>query len=253
MLNDKKKMYLPQRYPLRLAVGFTLVELLVALVVMALLALLSWRGLDGMTRVQAATQANTDGVLALQAGLSQWQTDLDALMVQDNIPGVSGLDYDGQVLRLTRRYTETTEGTRNASFNDSVRVVAWSQRQVEVGTGSTATTKTRWLRWQSAPVKTRAELLAAWLQAKQWASNATEEDKKSEVAVASIDKWQVFYYRNDAWSNALSSADVDALIPGSKSAQLPDGVRLVLTLTSGQALVGTITRDWVRPTLGGGK
>jgi general secretion pathway protein J len=102
-------------------------------------------------------------------------------------------------------------------------------------------------------VKTRAELQAAWLQAKEWASNATEADKKGEVVVAVIDKWQVFYYRNDAWSNALSSADVDALIPGTNVAALPDGVRLVLTIAAGQALVGTITRDWVRPTVGGGK
>ena len=229
--------------------GFTLVELLVALVIMALLALLSWRGLDGMTRVQTATQTNTDGVLALQAGLSQWQADLDALTVQANVLGVSGLDYDGQVMRNTRRYAETGEDTKNATNDDSIRVVAWSQRAVEVG----STNKTQWLRWQSAPVKTRAELQAAWLQAKAWASNATEADKKGEVAVAAIDKWQVFYYRNDTWSNALSSADVDALIPGSNAPALPDGVRLVLTLAAGQALVGTITRDWVRPTMGGGK
>jgi general secretion pathway protein J len=30
-------------------------------------------------------------------------------------------------------------------------------------------------------------------------------------------------------------------------------VRLVLTLAPGQALTGAITRDWVKPTLGGGK
>lgn len=230
-------------------VGFTLVELLVAIVIMALLALLSWRGLDGMTRVQTATQTNTDGVLALQAGLSQWQTDLDALVVQPNVYAVSGLDYDGQVLRLTRRYAETGEDTKNATNDDSIRVVAWSQRAVEVGSTNT----TRWLRWQSAPVKTRAELQAAWLQAKQWAGNANEADKKNEVAVAAIEKWQVFYYRNDAWTNALSSADVDAVFPGLATAALPEGVRLVLTLAPGQALVGTITRDWVRPTIGGGK
>lgn len=232
------------------SMGFTLVELLVALVIMALLAILSWRGLDGMTRVQTQTQANTDGVLALQAGLSQWQTDLDALTVQTNVPGVPGLDYDGQVLRLTRRYAETGEDTKNATNDDSIRVVAWSQRNIELGSGAGLVNKTQWLRWQSAPVKTRAELQAAWLQAKQWASNATEADKKGEVVVAAVDKWQVFYYRNDAWSNAQSSADVAA---DSNAAALPDGVRLVLTLAAGQALVGTITRDWVRPTLGGGK
>jgi general secretion pathway protein J len=238
--------------------GFTLVELLVALVIMALLALLSWRGLDGMTRVQTATQTNTDGVLALQAGLSQWQADLDALAVQANVLGVSGLDYDGQVMRITRRYAETgeqktNEGSKNTTNDDSIRVVAWSQRAVEGGTGSTVTNKTQWLRWQSTPVKTRAELQAAWLQAKQWASNATEDDKKNEVTVATIDKWQVFYYRNDAWSNALSSADVDSKILGSNAPALPEGVRLVLTLAPGQALVGNITRDWVSPVVGGGK
>jgi general secretion pathway protein J len=33
---------------------------------------------------------------------------------------------------------------------------------------------------------------------------------------------------------------------------LPDGVRLVLSLTPGQAVSGALTRDWVRPTLGPG-
>ena len=228
--------------------GFTLVELLVALVVMALLALLSWRGLDGMTRVQSQTQANTDGVLALQAGLSQWQTDLDAISLQANVLGVSGLDYDGQVLRLTRRYAETGEDTKNASNDDSIRVVAWSQR-----TNDTSPDKGKqWLRWQSAPVKTRAELQAAWLQAAVWAKEGNEAERKREVTVAAIDAWQVFYHRNDVWGSAVGSFDVGA-VAGLNAPNLPDGVRLVLTLAPGQALVGNITRDWVRPTMGGGK
>ncbi len=244
----------PNYMPRHQQAGFTLVELLVAIVIMALLALLSWRGLDGMTRVQTATQTNTDGVLALQAGLAQWQTDLDALTVQANVPAVSGLDYDGQVLRLTRHYMETgqqktSEDSKSTANEDSIRVVAWSQRNIEIGSAN----KTQLLRWQSAPVKTRAELQAAWLQAKQWASTATDADKKGEVVVATIDKWQVFYYRNNAWSNALSSADVNALTPGSNSPALPEGIRLVLTLAPGQALVGAITRDWVSPIVGGGK
>ena len=141
------------------------------------------------------------------------------------------------------------ESAGPASEQHAATMVAWSQRAIEVG----STNKTQWLRWQSAPVKTRAELQAAWLQAKQWAGNANEADKKGEVVVAAIEKWQVFYYRNDAWSNAMSTADVDARIPGSNAPALPEGVRLVLTLAPGQALVGTITRDWVLPTVGGGK
>jgi general secretion pathway protein J len=221
--------------------GFTLVELLVALVIMALLALLSWRGLDGMTRVQSQTQANTDGVLALQAGLSQWQTDLDAIALQANVLGVNGLDYDGSVLRLTRRYAEDGDKSEKFEKSDSIRVVAWSQRVVE--------SKTTWLRWQSEPLKTRAELQAAWRQAMTWSKEGNEADRKREVAVAAIDKWQMLYYVNDAWVNALSSGAVDA----TGMATVPDGIRLVLTLAPGQALVGNVTRDWGRPTLGGGK
>jgi general secretion pathway protein J len=231
----QRPLYSPQ-------IGFTLVELLVALVVMALLALLSWRGLDGMTRVQSQTQSHTDGVLALQAGLAQWQTDLDAISLQANVPGVSGLNYDGNVLRLTRRYAEDGDKSDKFEKSDSIRVVAWSQRVVEE--------KTTWLRWQSAPLKTRSELQAAWLQAATWAKEGNEADRKREVAVAAIDKWQMLYYQNDAWVNALTSGGVDS---ATGTATVPDGIRLVLTLAQGQALVGNITRDWGRPTLGGGK
>jgi general secretion pathway protein J len=34
---------------------------------------------------------------------------------------------------------------------------------------------------------------------------------------------------------------------------IPEGVRLVLVLPPGGALAGELNRDWVRPTVGGGK
>jgi general secretion pathway protein J len=34
---------------------------------------------------------------------------------------------------------------------------------------------------------------------------------------------------------------------------MPDGVRLVITLPPGDGLAGTLTRDWVRPTVGAPK
>ena len=40
--------------------GFTLIELMVAISIMALMAVLSWRGLDGMTRAQALTSQRSD-------------------------------------------------------------------------------------------------------------------------------------------------------------------------------------------------
>ena len=67
--------------------GFTLIELLVAITIMALMAVLSWRGLDGMTRAQSQTSQRADEVLTLQAGLAQWKVDLDAL-TQTPVPGL---------------------------------------------------------------------------------------------------------------------------------------------------------------------
>ena len=108
--------------------GFTLIELLVAIAMMALLAIMSWRGLDGMARARTLTEARADEVLALQVGLAQWTADLDA-MVQT--PQLNAIDWNGRVLRLTRR---------NATDDSAgVLVAAWSRRVVD-GKG-------QWLRW----------------------------------------------------------------------------------------------------------
>ena len=224
--------------------GFTLIEVLVAIGILALMAVMSWRGLDGMTRSQAQTQQRMDEVQTLQTGLAQWSADLDALIAQ---PQFNAIEWDGLVLRLTRR--------SSAADADGLLVVGWTRRVID-GTGY-------WLRWQSPPVRSRAALTDAWQQAVLWAQNPGEEARKREVTVTPLDQWQIFYFRNDAWSPPQSSAGaVLPSIPASGAAgtvvtvssqPIPDGVRLVLTLPPGQALSGTLTRDWVRPTLGGGK
>ncbi len=210
-----------------------------ALFAMALLAIMSWRGLDGMVRAQTQTEARSDEVLTLQVGLAQWAADLDALT---QLPQTTALDWNGRVLRLTRRST--------AAATDGVLVVGWTRRVVN-GAGT-------WLRWQSPQLTTRGELETAWQQADIWSQNPGEEELRREVAVVPLDEWQIFFFREDAWTNPLSSdirgASVAPAGAAPRTAQnIPDGVRLVLTLPPGQAIGGTLTRDWVRPTLGGGK
>ncbi len=218
----------------RQAHGFTLIELLVAIGLLALMAALSWRGLDGMTRSQAQMRQYSDEVYALQAGLAQWGADLDALALQPNTPS---LDWDGRALRILRR--------SNTDPGAGLNVVAWSRRNVE-GQG-------QWLRWQSPPLQTRGELQLAWQKAAQWAQSPTEDDRQREVRIAGLDQWQIFYYRGDAWSNPLSSAGTAVDAKPAVEAPTPDAIRLVLTLAPGQALTGSNTRDWLRPTVGGGK
>lgn len=211
--------------------GFTLIELMVAVAVMALVAILSWRGLDGMVRAQATTQQRADESLALQTALAQWAADLDAIV---QLPQTAAIEWDGRALRMTRR--------GQLGGIDAVYVVAWASRGIE-GSGT-------WLRWQSPPVTTREQHQQVWQQAAQWAQNPGVEERRREVTLMPLTQWQVFYFRGNAWTNPLSSDGAGA--PAAPTA-MPDGVRLVLTLPPGRALAGTLTRDWVRPTLGGGK
>lgn len=214
---------------MRRATGFTLIELLLALFSMALVAVLGWRGLDGMTRAIAGTDTHADQVLALQVGLAQWNADLDGIA---QLPQTVALEWDGRVLRMTRRSVA-------AGNTDSLHVVAWTER------------RGHWLRWQSPPLVTRSEVAAAWRQAGLWSHNPGGEQRRHEVAIAPLREWQIYYFRGDSWTHPLSSDDAGT----ASTAILPDGVRLVLVLPEeqGQAMAGRIVRDWVSPKLGGGK
>ncbi|SCK44133.1 general secretion pathway protein J [Variovorax sp. HW608] len=205
--------------------GFTLIELLVAIAVMALLAIMSWRGLDGMARAQAQNRERGDAVLTLQTTLTQWGADLDATVALSRIRAI---DWDGRVLRLTRRSTD--------GDTPRIHVVAWTLR-TDPATG------TRWLRWQSPGFTTQAEWQQAWDRAAAWAQGSSGNAGDAEVDLLPVAQWQVYYFRNDAWSPAVSAETLGTSTP------LPDGVRLVLGIPAGASLSGTITRDWVRPSL----
>ncbi len=221
--------------------GFTLIELLVAISLMALMALLSWRGLDGISRSQLSLQQRSDDVLALQATLAQWGADLNAIEQQPDQPG---LDWDGRVLRILRR--------SSGAPSDGLQVVAWARRSMD-GQGY-------WLRWQSPLLRTRDALDLAWQKAALWAQTPSDDDRRREVRTVALDQWQIYYYRGNAWSNPLSSAGGAVSTPPASTnvaapspVGVPDGVRLVLTLAPGQAVSGVLTRDWMQPLLGGGK
>jgi general secretion pathway protein J len=225
--------------------GFTLVEVLVALVVMSLMALLSWQGIDGMAKASGQHRARSDEVAAIQTALLQWRTDLDAMIDASQTPPAAlaggaanastakAIEFDSRVLRITRRYA-----------GDELRVVAWGARSIDTSSGNAR----KFLRWVSEPIRTRGQWQEAWDQAARWGQNPSETDRSRETAVLSVDEWQIFYYRNDSWSNPLSESGT-----GTQISANPDGVRLILQLSPGQAPGGKLSLDWVQPTRGGGK
>lgn len=215
--------------------GFTLIELLVAISIMAVLSVMAWRALDGMARTESLTRQRTDDVQAIQAGLGQWGADLDALVETGNVPAI---DFDGRTLRLTRR-----DALESAHDSPGLQVVAWGLQNGH------------WTRWQISGLRTRSALTQAWEAAARWGQRPSAEDTNRQVAVAAAGDWQVFYFRNDAWTHPLSSAGTSPPSTGTQPnlPAPPDGVRLILSLSAGQTLSGELIRDWARPVLGGGK
>jgi general secretion pathway protein J len=208
-------------HPRRPTAGFTLVEVLVALFIMAVLAGLAWQGVDGMLRTRVSTQEAIDRSAREATVLGQWEQDLNALYGGDTVPP---LQFDGRTLRLTR------------SAVGGVQVVAWA-----VHDGA-------WWRWAS-PVTTRTgELQQQWLASQQLLATAPGQLR----ALDGAQDWQVYFFRGNGWSNAQSSGDLvatPAALPGSAGGAavvsreaLPAAVRLVLTLPQ-----GALTRDLALP------
>jgi general secretion pathway protein J len=201
--------------------GFTLVEVLVALLVLAMMAAMAWQGVDGIVRARTASQAQLEQTLRLNTVIGQWETDLGAVQETGAVPALS---FDGATLRLTRR---TQSG---------VQLVAWSLRPEATGSP--------WRRWAGPIVTGSAALQDSWIQSQQLLGN----EPGQLDALTGLSGWQVYFYFGNAWSNAQSSANL-AATPASGpnaptvQAALPSGVRIVLAFAPGSGLNGTLTRD----------
>lgn len=204
---------------MRRSKGFTLLEVLVALSIMALLTAMGWRTLNSLFQTLQYTRAHDRSAQSLHMGLAQWRADLQAMTGQS---GVLPMEWNGKTLFITRR----------SSGQQEWNVVAWSTLSTEAGTS--------WQRWVSPPFTQYNSWVSAWQDAHSWANGSTSITVRS-VNIAPMVNWQVYFYRGNSWSNALSSIGDESLIP--------DGIRLQLELPPQQGLQGNLTVDWVRPQL----
>lgn len=214
----------------RRVTGFTLVEVLVAMFIVSVIALMAWRGVDAMVGARDRGSEAMERALQLNNALAQWEVDLRAIHDSGEVPA---LNFDGATLRLTRR------------ADTGVQVVAWVLRNGRLA------------RWTTPVVRRPADLLQGWMRSFQLTGDETD----LLVTLPQVESMQVYFYRGNAWTNAQSTGDLaqrpvapapprgggsgppprqggDA--PGRE--QLPTGVRLVLRLPSGD-----LTRDLMLP------
>jgi general secretion pathway protein J len=220
--------------------GFTLIEVLVAIMVLAVMATLAWRGVDGIVRSRVRADAQLERILKLNTVLAQWEQDLAMLQETRSVPALS---FDGAQLRLTR---QTPKG---------MQLVVWSlvPDPDALGVGGA------WVRWASAPFKSQNELQEAWVQSQQMSGNYRRTSIKT---LSGILKWELFAFRNNGWSNIQSSGDLEeeespAAAPPSppdaaastvrkvaapRREKTPSGVRLLLSFAPESGYSGSLVR-----------
>jgi len=205
----------------RRASGFTLVEVLVAMVVMAIMSLMAWQGVDGIVRARESNQVRLERTLRLETVIAQWEQDLASLQETGGV--VQTLTCDGQNVRMIRR----TDG--------GLQVVVWSLRPGDNGSN--------WQRWAGPPVTTTHGLQDSWLRTQQFQGNEAGQLR----ALVGLEDWHVYFFQGNAWANCQSTGDVlptAASAPtGAQRTALPAGVRVVLAFAPGSGLAGNLTRD----------
>lgn len=77
--------------------GFTLIELLVAISVLAIVAVLGWRGLDGIVRSRQQLTAQLEQTRTIQLAFAQMQSDADHLADKALLQGRENLDVPSAV------------------------------------------------------------------------------------------------------------------------------------------------------------
>lgn len=82
--------------------GFTLIELLVAIGILAMVAVLGWRGLDGIVRARVALTAELEQTHGLQMAFAQLQSDAEHLASAASIGGRPTLAVQDGRLTLIR-------------------------------------------------------------------------------------------------------------------------------------------------------
>ncbi|MBB5203278.1 general secretion pathway protein J [Inhella inkyongensis] len=214
---------------LKHARGFTLVEVLIALLVMAVMSGLAWRGVDAMLRSREQSQTHLERSARLQTVMAQLQQDLEQIHEGKELPA---LQFDGRHLRLTRRHPQ------------GVQVVVWF-----VVDGALR-------RWADAPTSRLDALRRSFERGGQpltLAGSALETQP-------GVSDWQLAYFFGNAWSNAQSTGDFDDPSPpkegqgqgqtpgqnvGPQRVTLPQGLRITLQFAPQSGFGGPLMRQFL--------
>src|SRR5487761_2338475 len=123
--------------------GFTLMEVMVALLLMAVMSVLSWRALDAMVRTREALQVRGQQFDGVRTLFSQWESDCRDLGSPDRWVVGLPLHFDTNRVDLSRSRTDGSGVSHQV-------LVTYRARGAAIE------------RLESPPVRDRAELRQSW-------------------------------------------------------------------------------------------
>ena len=173
-----------RRLPIRR--GFTLVELLVAISILAIVAVLGWRGLDSIVRARSSLTTQMEVTRGMQLAFAQLQSDCEHITRPDVLNGRPYLLIGNDRITMVREVFTENQPSR-------LQVVAY---RIVNGT---------LMRRESNVTRDLAELDALWQ------ASTSDTDTSGAVALqGGVAGMQVLVWQNEGWRQAVTTINTVA-------------------------------------------
>jgi general secretion pathway protein J len=171
----------------RRGAGFTLIELLVAISILAIVAVLGWRGLDSIVRARSALVTDMEQTRGLQLVFAQLQSDCAQIAGSGELPGRQTLVAQSGSLTLVRTVAIDAQPSQ-------FEVVAYRFKDGGL------------TRSESASTRDLTALDAMWKAVLSDTDSNAQVTFQSDVLSMSIQAWQ-----NGGWVGAVPAVERQAV------------------------------------------
>ena len=180
--------------------GFTLIELLVAISILAIVAVLGWRGLDGIVRARVALTDQMETTRGMQLAFAQMQSDLEHMVTPEDIQRRQNLLANAAGMTLVRN-------AYNENAPSQLQVISY---RIVDGV---------LMRRESAGTRDLVQLDVFWQAATSNADTTPPVVLQSGVMAMQVELWE-----NNIWRPAAAAPPA----PGQFVPLPPSGLRVAL-------------------------
>jgi general secretion pathway protein J len=194
---------------MRRPAGFTLVELLVAISILAMVAVLGWRGLDGIVRARTALTEQMEATRGMQLAFAQMQSDCEHIADAALLGKRAFLLVGGDRVTLVRMVLTENEPSR-------VQVVAYRLREGQL------------LRRESNGTRDLVQLDVLWQAAISDTDTGAAVVLQTGVAGMQVETWENMQWRQ-AGAPAAAAPPPPGPVPALPAG--PGGLKVALQVT----------------------